>query len=205
MKTLLATVIITFLFFDIALCQTAQRPKYAPRKAKHRNETDELHQKQGEWKFYNANHQLTNSIEYQNNIRVGFSRLYFPNQKVFEETEYQYGLKEGSCKKYYYSGNVHTDGQYMAGKKSEVWTTYYSNGVVKSEGSYLRGNKEGKWNFYNQKSQFLHSISYKGGKDLAESTGAEKKSADAKKAADAKKKTTVKPVIPKSGRDTLKK
>lgn len=205
MKTPFLFLITVFLLTAESFAQTSQRPKYAPRKEKHRNKIDELNQKQGEWKFYNANHQLTNSIEYQNDVRVGMSKLYFPNQKVYEETEYQFGLKEGVYKKYYFSGQLQIEGLYMAGKKSEVWTTYYSNGVVKSEGRYLRGNKEGKWNYYNQKSELVNSINYKGGKDLAEIAAAEKKVIDAKKAADAKKKATDKPVVPKSLKDTLKK
>lgn len=190
---------------NTVLCQSSERPKYAPRKVKHRNQTDELNQKQGEWRFYNANHQLTNTIEYQNNIRVGMSKLYFPYEKVYEETEYQYGVKEGVYKKYYYSGQVQIEGQYIAGKKSDVWYTYYYTGVVKSEGSYLRGNKEGKWNFYNQKSELINSINYKNGKDLSEIAAAEKKAAEAKKAADAKKKTTTKPTLIKSSKDTIRK
>ncbi len=212
-------IIILSLYFLISISadgQYEERPKYAPRKEKHRNKTDELNQMQGVWKYYNSYHEITREIEYQNNIRNGVSRFYYSYGKVKEEIEYQFGVKEGVYKRYYYNGQVNIEGQYAAGKKSDVWNTYYSDGVLKNEGSFKRGNREGEWRFYNHKGDLINSITYKGGVDLKAIAEAEKKTADAKKAAEekAKKKPTliprkvsgtISPVTPPVVKDSIKK
>ena len=86
--------------------QSEQRPKYAPGKEKHRNKTDELGQKQGPWRTYNAFGDLINEVEYVNDVRHGKSTRYYPYAKVMDEQDYQNGIKEGSYKRYFYSGQV---------------------------------------------------------------------------------------------------
>ena len=67
------------------LSQSEEKPKYAPGKEKHRNKTDELGQKQGVWKFYNESGELTQEIEYVDDVRHGLSKKYYPFNKVMEE------------------------------------------------------------------------------------------------------------------------
>ena len=110
--------------------QTEEKPRYAPGKEKHRNKTDELGQKQGPWRTYNSLGDLTNEVEYVNDVRHGMSRRYYPYAKVMEEQQYQNGIKEGTYKRYYYSGTVKQEGEYLAGKKLDLLPPnrqYHSN------------------------------------------------------------------------------
>lgn len=181
----------TFILFVLVssclglLGQEEIRPQYASGKnKKHRNKIDELGQKQGSWKYFNASGLLMSETEYLNNQKHGVSRTYYPYEKIMEEIEYQYGVKEGDYKKYFYSGQVAIEGEYSAGKKENKWTKYFSDGSVAWEGTYKRGLRDGDWKYYDRKGNVVSTISYKNGVDMA----VQKMADDKKKAADDKKK-----------------
>jgi hypothetical protein len=170
-----------------AFSQTEERPRYAPRKEKHRNKTDEMGRKQGTWKYFNSYGQIMLEIEYQDNARNGVTKQYYQYAKVMRETEYHFGIKDGVFKQYYYSGQVKTEGAYASGSRSERWTSYYSDGQMKSEGAYKNGSRDGDWKFYDHKGQLAGTITYKNGVDMRDIMAAEKKAAAAKAKKDLKK------------------
>jgi len=163
------------------------KPKYAPRGEKHRNKTDDLGRKQGLWKHYNLDSDLTWEVEYLNDKRNGISKRFYANNKIMRETEYQFGIKDGSFKRYDYNGTILTEGEYDLGKKSSQWTNFYTNGQTRSEGQYIKGLKDGEWKYYNRRGDLVNTIMFRNGKDMRDIQLAEKKAADAKKAIEAKK------------------
>jgi antitoxin component YwqK of YwqJK toxin-antitoxin module len=149
----------------LSWCQTATKPRYSPRKEKHRNIRDEIDRKQGLWKHYNYLGTLTWEVEYLNDRKHGFSRRYFGNGLIMKETEYEYGIKEGIFRRYNYNG-VASEGEFLEGKKSGHWTNYYLHGEKKNEGNYLRGRKQGEWKYFNRKGIEINKIIFREGKDI---------------------------------------
>ena len=143
MKLVIKILIVAFLFPLVVLSQREERPKYSPGREKHRNKTDELGQRQGVWKYYNEASELTNEIEYLDDVRNGVSKKYYPYGKIMEEIEYANGIKDGEFKRYFYNGQTKVEGEYLNGKKANKWTTYFSDGEIKNEGPYRSNLKNG--------------------------------------------------------------
>ena len=92
MKYLKSIVVLLLVTMAIGLyAQEEIKPQYASGKnKKHRNKIDELGQKQGPWKYFNASGLLMSETEYLNNQKHGVARTYYPYEKIMEELEYQY-------------------------------------------------------------------------------------------------------------------
>ena len=158
--------ILIFLLFAAPLVlfgQSSQRPKFAPRKDKHRNVKDEFDRKQGLWKLYSASRLLIAEIEYQNDKKHGKSTRYYPHSgELMEQAEYYDGKKHGEYKKFFYTGTTKMEGEYEKNKRTGYWVKYYHNtGEVSSEGSYERGKKQGDWKFYNTFGDLSGIFTYK--------------------------------------------
>ncbi|MCB9185768.1 MAG: toxin-antitoxin system YwqK family antitoxin [Flavobacteriales bacterium] len=145
--------------------QSSERPKFAPRKDKHRNERDEFDRKQGLWKLYSASRLLIAEIEYQNDKKHGMSRRYYPHTgELMEEAEYFDGRKHGTYRKFYYTGATKMEGEYERNKRTGYWVNYYHNsGEVSSEGNYKHGRKTGDWKFYDSFGSLKSVYTYKNG------------------------------------------
>jgi len=144
-----------FLFPSIS--QTVERrPKYAPRKEKHRNASD-VKGKQGLWKFYTRNKELFLEVSYENDSKNGPSIKYFTQTgQPREELNYYFGVLEGAYKSYYFSGEVKPEGEYKKNKRDGQWIFYHDKtGEKSSEGAYENGKKNGEWIFYNRKGEMI--------------------------------------------------
>ncbi len=144
--------------------QTAVRPINGPRSEKH--VTDELGRRQGVWKYYYANGDIREEINYVNNLQEGLNTKYFPGKKMQVEGNYLGGRKDGEYKRYFLSGQVAVEGKYVYGQRDGQWMEYYENGQTKSEREYKKGVKEGNWKSYDRKGTLLTNITYKNGKDV---------------------------------------
>lgn len=144
--------------------QTAVRPINGPRSEKH--VTDELGRRQGVWRYYYANGDIREEINYVNNLREGLNTKYFQGKKIHTEGNYLGGLKDGEYKRYFLSGQVAIEGKYFLGQRNGSWTEYYEDGQTKSEREYKKGIKEGNWKTYNRKGEKLTDITYKNGVDV---------------------------------------
>jgi antitoxin component YwqK of YwqJK toxin-antitoxin module len=158
--------ILIFLLFAapfVLFGQSSSRPKFAPRKDKHRNVKDEFDRKQGLWKLYSASRLLIAEIEYQNDKKHGTSIRYYPHTgELMEQAEYYDGKKHGEYKKFFYTGTTKMEGEYEKNKRTGYWVKYYHNtGEVSSEGSYERGKKQGDWKFYNTFGDLSDIFTYK--------------------------------------------
>ena len=187
MKYLITILCLFFIIPTIALGQSEHRPKYGPRKDKHRNKTDELDRKQGLWKHYNYLGTLIMEVEYLDDRRHGMSRRYYGNGRIMRETEFIYGVKDGPFKRFNFDGIVE-EGDYSEGKKVGLWTNYFSDGQIRKTGPYDKGKKEGEWNYYNRKGKLINHIVFHEGKDLRVIMEAKKKAEEEKKAAELKEK-----------------
>ena len=163
-KTRIKYLIISMLLIAPFLLQAqySKRPKFAPRKDKHRNVKDNFDRKQGLWKLYSASHLIIAEIEYLNDKKHGMSMRYYPHTgEMMEQAEYFDGKRHGEYRKFYYTGATKTEGEYDLNKRVGYWVNYYHNtGEIRSEGSYERGKKHGDWKYYNSKGDLKYTYTY---------------------------------------------
>lgn len=147
----------------VLLGQSSSRPKFAPRKDKHRNVKDEFDRKQGLWKLYSASRLLIAEIEYQNNKKHGMSKRYYPHTgEIMEESAYFDGKRHGDFRKFYYTGTTKMEGEYDRNRRTGYWVRYYHNtGEISSEGSYKRGKKDGDWKYYSSFGDLKYIYTYR--------------------------------------------
>ena len=172
-----------------------EKPKYAPGKEKHRNKTDEIGRKQGQWMFFNTFGDKIAEIDFVNDQKEGVERKFYSYDKPRDETEYLGGVKDGQYTKYFFSGQISLEGTYKDGKKDGKWTKYYEDGSTRQDGSYKAGKKDGVWKSYSRKGVVVGQATYKDGMNVEEMEAAKKKVDDDKKAAD-KKSGDKKGVVP---------
>jgi hypothetical protein len=182
-----------------------EKPKYAPGREKHRNKTDEIGRKQGQWMFFNTFGDKIAEIDFVNDVKEGVERKFYSYDKPREETEYLSGVKDGVYTKYFFSGQVQLEGAYKDGKKDGKWTKYFEDGSMRQEGAYKNGRKDGVWKSYSRKGVVVGQATYKDGVNVEELEAAKKKADEEKKAAEkkaAEKKGGIpgaKPVTPATG------
>jgi antitoxin component YwqK of YwqJK toxin-antitoxin module len=145
--------------------QSSRRPKFSPRRDKHRNVKDDFDRKQGLWKLYSASRLLIAEIEYQNDKKHGMSRRFYPHTgELMEEAEYFDGKRHGEYRKFYYTGSTKSEGEYEKNRRSGYWVNYYHNtGEIRSEGSYERGKKTGNWKYYDSQGDLKYTYTYERG------------------------------------------
>ena len=145
--------------------QSSRRPKFAPRKDKHRNVKDDFDRKQGLWKLYSASRLLIAEIEYQNDKKHGMSRRFYPHTgELMEEAEYFDGKRHGEYRKFYYTGATKSEGEYEKNRRSGFWVNYYHNtGEIRSQGNYERGKKTGDWKYYDSQGDLKYTYTYEKG------------------------------------------
>ncbi len=204
-KLTIGKLFICLAFFSVMLCllpvtslaqATEERPKYAPRKEKNKNKTDEIGRKQGKWVFYNTFSEKISEIDFVNDKKEGVERKFYGYDRVKEETEYLAGVKDGQYTKYYFSSQVQMEGAYKDGKKDGKWTKYFEDGSIRQEGAYKEGKKDGVWKTYNRKGNVVGQTTYKDGVDVDVLEAKRKKEEEAKKAAEKKAAGQKTPVIP---------
>lgn len=204
MKNARVATTVTFLlllFFNVRISSaqgSEEKPKYAPGREKHRNKTDEIGRKQGQWMFYNTFGEKISEIDFVNDVKEGVDRRFYGYDKVREETEYLGGVKDGAYTKYYFSSQVNMEGSYKDGKKDGKWTRYFEDGTLRQEGNYKAGKKDGVWKTYSRKGALVSQVTYKDGVNVEELEAKKKKEDEAKKALD-KKKGPTKPGAPIKG------
>ncbi len=204
------SLIVVLLLFtaNLLVAQSEMKPRYAPRGEKHRNKTDELGRKQGNWKFYSEAGNIVWEAEYLDDIRHGVSKRYYSGGRIMRETTYEYGVKEGIYKRYYLNGQLKQEGQYESNKRTGVWSSWFSSGNMQNEGSYIKGFKDGIWKYYNQKGEIVNTIAFVKGRDQKQIEEEQRKAQLRKQQELMKKKSVgkakIQPAIKGNANDTLK-
>ena len=155
-----------FMFTQLSsYAQTSVRPINGPRSDRH--VTDELGRRQGMWRYYYySSGDISEEINYVNNLKEGKNTKYFQGNKIQTETNYLGGKKDGDHKRYFLSGQVAVEGQYVYAQRDGIWTEYYEDGQIKTQREYNKGVKDGNWKSYNRKGELLSDITYKNGVDV---------------------------------------
>lgn len=93
----------------------------------------------------------------------GTSKSYYPDGNISEEVDWNDNIKHGTWKQYYSNGNTRLSGQYENGKLQGSYEVYYSDGTMEISGSYLDDRSHGTWSFYDESGTEVYSIVYENG------------------------------------------
>ena len=129
----------------------------------------------------------------------GISNLYRDNGELRVSEEYRNDLKHGEYREYHEGGALKIRGQYREGFKFGKWDSFdeegeqssyelalinyyearktlpgeaaefHENGFVKSAGLKKNGLRDGPWNFYDEQGEFLRTVEYEDGTEIASS------------------------------------
>jgi antitoxin component YwqK of YwqJK toxin-antitoxin module len=110
-----------------------------------------------------------------NDIKEGFTRVYFPDGKLKMEIPFIKGLEQGYAKEYSEEGNIITLIEYKRGfiidrlkinrrdknnLKQGRWYTFWDNGKIKQEGFYRDDKKDGYFKDYTENGDLVNVFKY---------------------------------------------
>ena len=120
--------------------------------------------KEGEWKLYHANHQISTVENYKEGKRNGNSKLYSTTGVLIVDENYLNGIKNGPVTEWNEKGVKTREGNYEKGKFTGVVTAFYENGNVKETGSFYLDEFDKTWKFYHENGSDKSIFSYDKGK-----------------------------------------
>jgi len=97
----------------------------------------------GTWKFYNESGKLVQVGSYSNGRIDGTWRWYYPEGELLREEDYYQGRRDGDYTEYARDGQVIAQGSYADGERNGEWR--FNTGDNTEEGTYLLGLRDGEW------------------------------------------------------------
>lgn len=104
-----------------------------------------LRQKQGEWRYYDAQGQVRMIETYNFDQLHGKSQTFAKNGKEIESGTYHFGERDGAWKTWDETGILLSEIGYSNGKFDGICRVNYSNGMPQSIGMYRDGAEHGFW------------------------------------------------------------
>ena len=95
------------------------------------------------WYFENGN--VMQTVNYQNNLKVGERKNYHESGSLKSQYSYINDNIEGVWVGYHENAKLSESGTYKSGLRNGQWKEYHKNGKLKGEGSYSDGKKVGIW------------------------------------------------------------
>ena len=95
------------------------------------------------WYYENGN--VTQTVNYKNNILEGERRNYHENGKLKSQYSYKDGEIDGPWISFYDNSKKNEEGQYKNGERIGSWKEYHKDGRIKGEGQYKKDKKVGRW------------------------------------------------------------
>lgn len=146
-------------------------------------------------KYYSSNGIVREEANFYYGIRDGEYKSYHSNGQLSAEGSYKENKKTGSWITYYKSsGEKKSEGSYLGNKKDGLWSYYNSKGIKIMQGSFKAGEKEGEWTVYDSDGKVTEISKYSNGvlqlKESAD-TSTKKKSSTNKTSTNTKKKPTI--------------
>ena len=100
---------------------------------------------------------------YEEGKLQGCARNYYSNGQISEEVEWKQNMKEGAWKQYYLNGTQRLSGMHKDGLLHGTYEVYHSNGKIKIRGSYLENKSQGTWYFYDEEGEVIYALEYLNG------------------------------------------
>ena len=98
------------------------------------------------WYYENGN--VMQTVNYQNNLKVGERKNYHESGPLKSQYNYVNDNIEGAWVGYHENSKLSESGTYHSGTRNGEWKEYHENGKLKGEGNYNDGKKIGVWKMY---------------------------------------------------------
>ena len=93
----------------------------------------------------------------------GTTRSYYPDGQVSEEVEWKENIKDGPWKQYFTNGTIRLSGRYEKGLLQGTYEVYYPDGTIEIRGDYLDNRSHGMWRFYDESGEEVYALEYENG------------------------------------------
>jgi antitoxin component YwqK of YwqJK toxin-antitoxin module len=104
--------------------------------------------KNGEWKLYHPNKQLSTIENYKMGVRHGNVKIFTAQGVLVIDENYLDGEKHGVFTEWSEKGKKIKEGTYLFGSLNGDYTTYYESGSVREKGTYTKGQYDKVWRFF---------------------------------------------------------
>jgi len=104
--------------------------------------------KNGVWKLYHPNQQISTVENYKMGVREGNVKIYSNQGVIVVDENYLGGEKHGAFSEWSEKGKKIKEGSYVLGSLNGEFTTYYESGSIKEKGTYTKGILDSVWRFY---------------------------------------------------------
>jgi antitoxin component YwqK of YwqJK toxin-antitoxin module len=93
----------------------------------------------------------------------GPTRSYYPDGQVSEEVEWKDDIKDGPWKQYFTNGTLRLSGRYEKGLLQGMYEVYYPDGTIEIRGDYLDNRSHGTWRFFDENGEEVYALEYENG------------------------------------------
>lgn len=104
--------------------------------------------KNGEWKLYHLNQQLSTIENYKLGVRNGNVKIYSAQGILVIDENYLDGEKHGVFTEWTEKGKKIKEGNYLLGTLDGDFIAYYESGSVRERGTYTKGQYDKVWRFF---------------------------------------------------------
>lgn len=107
-----------------------------------------INKREGLWKFYGTDGNLSRSGSYTNDKMNGIWNYYYKDGTVSATENYVNGLKEGESTYFHLNGKIKEVGNCKNGLRDGLWKNFDENGKLISSGKYEKELAVGEWKSY---------------------------------------------------------
>lgn len=108
--------------------------------------------KDSTWLYYNEEDGALSAEEhYLNSRKEGIWKTYYPEGQVTEEITYRDDAKDGPWQQYFTDGSIKLKASYVEDKLEGLYVIYHLNGNVEISGTFLNGQKHSSWVYLDDK------------------------------------------------------
>jgi len=108
---------------------------------------DESGNRNGQWKDFSADGQVTAEGSYTDSRRTGTWKFYSSSGKLEQSGSYNNGRIDGAWRWYYPEGELLREEDYYQGRRDGQYTEYARDGEIIAQGNYADGERNGEWKF----------------------------------------------------------
>jgi antitoxin component YwqK of YwqJK toxin-antitoxin module len=123
--------------------------------------------KDSTWNYYSYYDKVLSCKEtYNKGKKNGITRNYYPKGNLSEELEWKNDLKDGIWIQYFQNGQKKLVSKYVQNIRTGDFMMYYDTGNLEVNGHYANNLMQGKWTRYDEKGEVKSIIDYVNGKPL---------------------------------------
>jgi antitoxin component YwqK of YwqJK toxin-antitoxin module len=112
--------------------------------------------KDGVWKYYAHDpYYLAKEESYKDGVKDGRWRIYYPDGQLSSEINWKDGLREGPWLEYFENGDPRIIAYFKNGKLDGTYEIYLIGNIPTKRGAYFKGNMDGIWYYYDDQGYLI--------------------------------------------------